>query len=30
LSGWAGSLGPSIAVGAVWAHHLRNQDMTPA
>src|SRR6188768_1902169 len=30
LSGWAGSLGPSIAVGAVWAHHLRSQDMTRA
>src|SRR5688572_9616718 len=30
VSEWAESLGPSIAVGAVWAHHLRNQDMTQA
>src|SRR3954453_15408576 len=30
LSGWAGSLGASIAVGAVWVHHLRSQDMTRA
>src|SRR3954452_23005735 len=30
VSGWAGSPGASIAVGAVWAHHLRSQDMTPA
>src|SRR5829696_8817343 len=30
VSGWAGSLGPSIAVEAVWADHLRNQDMTRA
>src|SRR5215210_3296089 len=30
VSGWAGSLGPGIAVGAVWAHHLRSQDMTRA
>src|SRR3954447_20310140 len=30
VSGWAGSLGASIAVGAVWAHHLRNQDIVRA
>ena len=26
-SGWAGTPGASIAVGAVWAHHLRSHDM---
>src|SRR5690606_15746644 len=30
VSGWAGSLGASIAMRAVGAHHLRSQDMTRA
>src|SRR5215210_629003 len=30
VSEWAESLGPSTDVGAVWAHHLRNHDMTRA